>query len=706
VRALIAGLAPIELGLSSRFTLEKSRLVISALRLSTKESHADLKGVLENILAPSGTLSVQAAATLRDVVTMFPVPLARTGSADFNGTLRVSFVPPVDFGISGRFNARGVGYSNGRLHVQEANARGQVDIGPHRLEALSVQADALGAHFSGMLSLAEWRDFHAEGNLDGLTVAEAASVFTPRPMPWNGTLAGSFMLDSTLGTPLGTPGEKPTQARANLTISPAAQGTPIEGVIDASYNQAGGSQSAELSLGSSYVATPGSRLDVSGTLGRSLEIQLHSTNLGDVAAVLPLFDEAAQELPLKLNGGSVTAKGTVTGPLDNPRFRGPVEIVNGIVEGHFFDHFTASADLAASQIVASGFELSRGVTEAAGNASFTARGGGFANALVDTQFNVRNANLEELLKEANSPLAAKGTATASARVSGSLGDPQFDVTLDIAKPEAFGEAMDRVRATLKASANSLEVSGGQAEDGPARITFSGLYRPATSDWKSGSLQVQLAARNLVPTQLHAFANLNGGVDGRVTADVRAEGNIAKGVFSLNSVAGTLAAQSVTINGQPAGEFTLTAETRGGEVSAEARGKLDTATFDGRGSWRLDGEQPGSAAIRFSRMTIDDVHRLAMLAGAATHGAGQDLPLEGFVDGSRMTVSLPLSHPRDFQATVTLDTVQFNPKAGQALGLGVQPQDIVLKNTEPVVFAVTAKEARIQSARLTGRDTNI
>ena len=32
------------------------------------------------------------------------------------------------------------------------------------------------------------------------------------------------------------------------------------------------------------------------------------------------------------------------------------------------------------------------------------------------------------------------------------------------------------------------------------------------------------------------------------------------------------------------------------------------------------------------MTIDDVHRLAMLTGAAPHDAGEDLPLEGFIDG--------------------------------------------------------------------------
>jgi translocation and assembly module TamB len=715
VRALIAGLAPIELGLSSRLALEKSRLVISALRLTTRESRADLQGVLEDILAPHGTFNVKAAAPMRDVVAMFPVPLAPTGAADFTGVLRVSFTRPVDLAITGRVSARGVGYSNGNLHIQDAAVRGQVSVGPNRLEAKDLQFDALGAHFAGMLSLAEWRQLHVEGSLDGLTVTQAASLVTPRTLPWNGTLAGSVTVDSTLGG-------QATEAHANLSIAPSAEGPPIEGLVDASYDQSAG----ELSLGSSYAATLGTRLDVSGTLGRRLEIQLRSTDLGDVSAVLPLFEEDAPKvLPLTLNGGSVTANGTVTGALDNPRFQGQVEVVNGSVQGHAFDRFTSPMDLAQSQIAASGFVLSRGATEVSGSATLTEPEGRvakatvaagqvngqtvvvqFEDANVAAQFNIRNANLEELLKEFGSPVSAKGTASAGVRVSGSVRQPQAEIALDVAKPEAFGEAMDRVRATVMIAADSIEVSSGQAEDGPARLTFSGAYRPAGADWKSGSLQVQLTARNLDAASLHAFANLQTGVEGRVTADLRAQGGLAKGVFSLSSVAGTMTAQSVTIHGQPAGEFTITAETRGEDVSVQAKGKMDTATFDGQGSWRLDGDQAGSAAIRFSRMTIDDVHRLAMLGGVAPHTAGEDLPLEGFVDGVRATVSLPLSHPRDFQASVTLDTVQFNPKAGQALALGVQPQDVELKNTEPVVFAVTAREAKIQSARLTGRDTNI
>ncbi len=289
LRALIAGQAPIELGFSSQFALEKSRLVISALHLTTRGSHADLKGVLDNVLSPHGTLTLRATAPLRDIVNMFPVPLEPAGTADFTGSLRISFAPPVDFAVSGRINVRGAGYSNGRIHIEDAGVHGQVDLGPNGLEAKNVEVDALGAHLSGMFSLTEWRNLHAEGNVDGLSVAKAASIVTPRALPWNGTLAGSFQFDTTLGPGLAAASGDAMQARANLTISPAAAGTPIEGRLDAAYDQPAGGESAELSLESSYVATPATRLDVSGTLGRRLEVQLRTTDLGDVRAALPLF---------------------------------------------------------------------------------------------------------------------------------------------------------------------------------------------------------------------------------------------------------------------------------------------------------------------------------------------------------------------------------------------------------------------------------
>ncbi len=48
LRVIPGGLAPLELGFSSQFTLEKSRFVISNLHLSTSFWHADLQGTLDN----------------------------------------------------------------------------------------------------------------------------------------------------------------------------------------------------------------------------------------------------------------------------------------------------------------------------------------------------------------------------------------------------------------------------------------------------------------------------------------------------------------------------------------------------------------------------------------------------------------------------------------------------------------------------------
>ncbi len=82
-----------------------------------------------------------------------------------------------------------------------------------------------------------------------------------------------------------------------------------------------------------------------------------------------------------------------------------------------------------------------------------------------------------------------------------------------------------------------------------------------------------------------------------------------------------------------------------------------------------------------------------------------LPFEGFVDG-RAKVAISLRKPQDFRAEVTLDQLQMNPRKSQALKLGVQPQDVVLKNTKPVVAIITAKEVRIQSAQFAARDTSL
>ena len=696
LRVAPAGLAPIEFGFSSQLALEKSRLAISALHLSTPASRAELKGILDNPLAPHGTLSVEATLSVREAAAMFPLPITPSGSADFSGSLNIDFAQLSGFEARGAAVARGIGYLSGRLHIAGAQARAQIEMNASGIQARNVHASALGGEFDGSASLAQWKHAHVEGAVDGLTVAQVAGVVTSRPLPWDGQLSGGVMADLTLG-------QNDAQARANLAISPAAQGVPIEGLINGTYNQ----HEEELTLENSFVATPATRLEASGALGRRMNVQFRSTQINDVLAVLPLIeDDHTVQLPMGLKYGSIVANGVVTGSLDDPRFRGQVNVTAGSVGGHGFDAFDGQVDLAESELSASRFNLTRGGMQIAGTATLTANHGAFTDAATSAQFNVRNANIEDLVKEAGGSAAISGTAAASVRIAGKLSEPQADVTLNIANPRGFGEAMDRLTATLRVTKASLDVSNGEAQDGAGRVTFSGAYKPAARDWKTGDASLQASTRGYPLARLEAVKALQAGFDARVTADIRVQARVNGDALALTSASGTLAAQNVTFHGQALGDVALGAETRGQDVSVNAQGTIEGSQLSGNGTWRLDGDQGGFASFRFSRMTLEQTHQFAILLGAAPQEPEAPLPLEGFLGGGSATLRLALSHPRDFQATVTLDALQFNPRAGQTLGIGVKPEDVVLRSAQPVVVEVDAKELQIQPARLTGTDTNL
>ncbi len=104
------------------------------------------------------------------------------------------------------------------------------------------------------------------------------------------------------------------------------------------------------------------------------------------------------------------------------------------------------------------------------------------------------------------------------------------------------------------------------------------------------------------------------------------------------------------------------------------------------------------------MTAATLHDLAAIFNTNVQ-PDTVLPFEGFVEGGG-TLAVSLRKLRDFHAELTIDTIQMSAKATQALRLGAQPQDVVLKNAKPVVVTFSSIEARISSAQFTARDTNL
>lgn len=685
-RVMAAGLPPLEIDATAAFVLEKSQIEFSRIHFATGDSRADLSGILTDVRAPRGTFAVKATIRVKDAVQMLGAPLTPAGTAAFDGQLSIALARPFEFAMDGRMSARGLGYTSGRLNITGAQMRANVRMGVDALGLGDIAANALGATIHGSAEFDHWRDFHFDGNIGGLNLQEAARIATGLTIPWNGTLAGDFAVDAVAGERMG-------KAQARLAITPAAKGRGIEGQVDAVFDQSTG----KLRLENSHLATDATQVDVSGTLGETLEVRAISRNLNDLFPALELANaNAPKELPVKLVNGRASFRGHVSGRMDDLHASGELELDSASFRGHAFDRFTGEILATRQTVQVSRGMLSRGVTVIEGSCNFDVNS-------IGAQFTARNVQLGEIAKEAGFSQEIAGRAAATVRVSGSLEKPDLDASVQVDQPRAFGEKMDALRANVRYSPAQIEVTGGEASEGPAKVNFQGVYRHASNDWNDGDVQFELAGQQISLSQIQAMQKLQPSLAAKIDGQASGTGRVVKREFLLTSVSGEAAARGVSWDKQALGDVSLTAETHGEDMAIRAKAQVRDLKIDGQGTWRLGGEFPGSATVQVSRASVASVAR-AVLAGGTLEQSPP--PFEGFIDGVSATIAVALAKPRDFRAELTVGTLEVNPKPTQTLRLGVQAQDLILKNSKPIAIAITSKEARIGSAEFTGRDTSL
>ncbi len=442
---------------------------------------------------------------------------------------------------------------------------------------------------------------------------------------------------------------------------------------------------------------------MSGTLGKTLRIKFRTTNPDDVLPALALMDNAPKTIPLKLAGGSAQADGTVTGPLENPIFRGQMQIQRASVGGHAFDRLDSELEASKQSIRSSKFTLARGNSQASGNVSLQARAGSFDDAAITGTVTLANISLEEAIKEIGRTDPVSGMLAGSMRVTGFLQEPQGEATFDIQHPAAYGEKADHLRASVHIAPDLAELTAGQVEDGSARARFSGSYRHPAGKWDSGDVRFQVTGQDLTPDRIETFTKVQPPVGGIFSGALDGAGQVQNSKLKLTSANGSLSVDKFTVDKQPVGNLKLTASTRGEDLQLQVQGSVRDSTVNGQGSWRLSGNNPGSMAVHFTKMDIQTVNHLAML-GTTAEQETRELPFDGFIVGGA-TVMVPLTSLMDFQAEVTLDSVQLRPKPS-ATPKVMAPVKVELRNTKPVLLAITSKGATIQSAEFKAEGTTI
>ena len=588
---------PLDVNITLPVTLEKDRIQFTDAKLATPESEIVVSGAISHLAAPATSAHVRA----------------RISPGDVKRAVGLAF--PLDIDVAATMDDNSIQVSSSRLTVGQSNieASGTLKNGsnPAGLQfSASLAMGQLGRllrvatrpaegtlKIDGNLKLFGATRFQVNANLSNVDIRQA---------PWEAIVSGPIEAQGDLHAI----GEM--IARANLAITPGHRGTPVSGRINASYN----GQSGDLDLGASYIALPSTRIDLSGSLGRRIQVRLVTHNPNDL---MP----APQTLPVTFQkGGSAILTAAITGKLNAPRISGHLAVTSFSVENRAFN--TLVLDLDASK---SGADVRNGVlAHGALQAQFAVSAGlrdwkpeAFEPLTVTAA--IRNADARDLLAlagQADVPLT--GMLNADARISGTIGSPRGSASLDIAKGTAYREPFDRIQARVNLADRAIDLTELEIAAGAARLSANGSYR-------QGSIRAHLAGTQIGLQQIRVSA-----VQG--TVQIVADATAQLQPFTLTSLSGNVAAHSLAMEGKQLGDITATAQSTGAQLTYNVNSDFAGSTIKVDGQSLLTGDHATTATASIANLPVD---RVLALAGR------RDLPFSGLLS-TNAQVSGTLADP--------------------------------------------------------------
>lgn len=712
--------------LTTSFVVERNRIQVASGRVRTAGSEVSFSGAVDNLADPMAKFQVDGRMSAVEGARLVRIPEVRGGAMHVTGSLTWS--RPAGASLAGDLHATGMLYQDASVRLREfrvdgalsANARG-VDLRGARVAGLctitratpqaadlpveariaratlrgrdvdleGIALSALDGRFEGRTLLGNFRDYHVEGQVAGFRARRVMALYSTEATPWDALVSGSLELNGQLGR-----GDQ-FRAAGEWEIEPVPDGAPVRGHLTARYEAAGG----VLDLGRSTLSLPGSRMEFSGALGSVLRVHLETR---DFAELLPAVGKKAASLPVKLENGTAVFDGTVTGNLNQPRAAGHLRVTNLAYDGRRLDALegdvTASAEAAGvtKGSVAAGslraqFHGELGLAEWEAGDGSALKGSGTLSP----------GSLADALALAHIPAEeAAGTLSGTVEVSGTIGNPLLAGDLTVTRGVFRDEPFDRLAAQFHSAGNRIEVNSAQLTAGSRQARLTAAFDHVAGQFDSGRIRFQASTNGMPLDEFRTLEATRPGVRGSVTVTAGGEVVVRGSEVRLNDLNAQVEGRGLQLTGQTLGDATLTAHSEGQVLRAHLESNFADSHISGDGEWRLEGDDPGSATLNFSK--LDFAQLRPWFAPAQAEGkTPAEPPLAGFAEG-QLRVDGPLMQRAEWRAELRIPSFQIRASESNAAP-GV---NVTLTNAEPIVAHMAKSVVTVDSARLKGRATDL
>ena len=436
-------------------SMDDAAIRIQSAHVALGRSDLQASGTLQDTNSTAG-VQFRSTLALGEIGTLFRVAARPEGTVNVNGSAALD--AHAGYRVAANLAARGIAFRQGSTRIGDVSLDTAIAADPQRIELSGLRLAALGGSFTGSADVEELAQFHLTGSLRNFDIAQVGRVFLARGLGYDGIVSGPVQAAGSLRD------TSTLMAKANLGIRPGTRGIPVSGHLGVDYDGRAGT----LNLDHSHLALPHTSAELSGSLGRQIQVRVTVRDFADfqpVAAIPVTFTGGGT------GGGSATLNANVTGSLSAPRIAGQVTVTNFAVTGRAFTRLTATLDASPSSAAVKDAVLSRGALQAQFSAAVGLHNWTPENyEPLQADMVIRNADLSDVLALAGQGgFPATGALAADAHLNGTVGSPAGSANVSVNHGTLEGEAFDTFAARAVLGRTEIDVPTFSMVAGPSRL---------------------------------------------------------------------------------------------------------------------------------------------------------------------------------------------------------------------------------------------
>ena len=563
------------------------------------------------------------------------------------------------------------------------------------LSSGSVTRNSMQALFSGAVGLRDWKALPDQSLTADLSIQNAdladAIVFAGRQSDqYSGMLTTTVHVTGTVGNPRGS--------GSFQAINGMLQGEPYDR-IQAQFNLA----DQNIAITSASLETTAGRVDLAAEFQHPRDSittgQLHAHLQSDRIDLAKL---AALQRARPNTIGVVQLNSDVTGILSENRsgassaFRYLLTKVNADAsvrglraDGQNYGDLMANARTSGKTVsynVTSDFAGSN--LKLAGNTQLAA---GYPSSVEAQLSGLPVERLLALVRRTD--IRIKGTLSGTAHLSGTLDNPQGEMSMDLAHAVVYDESLDSLRARAVYKPQDVDIQQLQIVAGPSHLDLTAHYAHPQGAWDSGNFEIRVNEGRIDVARVKYLQSRWPQLGGIVQLSGNGRGQVRSAgprvlVRDLNA---DIKANSITARGVKFGDVSLAANTSGGKLNFALNSNLGDASIHGQGNATLSGDYPMDAQVSFTHLDWKRVHDLL---GQGPSG------FEAVADGQIR------AHGPALKSDLMDGSLQVSRLRMNTISDGSRSGVVSLQNQGPIVATVDRGMLHIQSAHVVGPQTDL